>query len=137
MARVLLVDEDAAIREATAMRLQVDGHHVIAVATADAGLAEAARCAEENTPLDVAVLDVEAPGVNDSALMTLLRTHHVSGSLPVVFYTGTPGASVLHGLSLAGSSRGTGHPLTRLLATIDSLSPAGGDPGTRAVQPQD
>jgi CheY-like chemotaxis protein len=127
MARVLLVDDDPAIREATALRLQVDGHHVIAVGDADAALVAAAASAASGPPLDVAVLDVDAPGVNDVALLALLRTHHVTAALPVVFYTGNPGAAAVHGLSLADSNLTSGHPLTRLLATIASLSPTGGD----------
>jgi DNA-binding response OmpR family regulator len=123
MARVLLVDDDPDIREATALRLQVDGHHVIAVGDADAALVAAARCADQGPPLDVAVLDVEAPGVNDVALLALLRTHHVTASMPVVFYTGNPSAAAVHGLSLADSTLTTGHPLIRLLSTIASLSP--------------
>ena len=127
MAHVLLVDDDPAIREATALRLQVDGHHVIAVGDADAALAEAAKSIEHGPPLDVAVLDVEAPGVNDVALLALLRTNHVTATLPVVFYTGNPGAAAVHGLSLADSSLTSGHPLVRLLATIASLSPVESD----------
>ena len=123
MARVLLVDDDPAIREATTLRLQVDGHYVIAVGDADSALVAAAQSAEREQPLDVAVLDVEAPGINDVALLALLRTHHVTSSLPVVFYTGNPNAAAVHGLSLADSSLTTGHPLIRLLSTIASLSP--------------
>jgi CheY-like chemotaxis protein len=46
MARVLLVDDDPAVREATALRLQVDGHYVIAVGDADSAVAAAARSAD-------------------------------------------------------------------------------------------
>ncbi len=127
MARVLLVDDDPHIREATALRLQVDGHHVIAVGDAESALAAAADSARQGPPLDVAVLDVEAPGVDDVALLALLRTHDVTATLPVVFYTGNPTAAAVHGLSLADSSLTSGHPLARLLATIASLAPSGAD----------
>lgn len=123
MARVLLVDDDPAIREATALRLQVDGHSVIAVGDADAAMAAVAASLEDGPPLDVAVLDVDAPGINDISLLALLRTHHVDVTLPVVFYTGNPGAAMVHGLSLADSTFTTGHPLNRLLTTIAALAP--------------
>lgn len=127
MARVLLVEEDLSIREMTALRLQVDGHHVIAVGDADAALDAAAESAVSGPPFDVAVLDVEAPGIDDGALLGILRTHDVTATLPVVFYSGNPGATPVRGLSLADSALAMGHPLTRLLATIASLSPAGAD----------
>lgn len=123
MARVLLVDDDPAIREITALRLQVDGHHVIAVGDADAAVDAAERGVHEGPPFDVAVLDVEAPGVDDVALLTLLRSHDATASLPVVFYAGNPGVAAIRGLSLVDMALSTGHPLTRLLAAITSLSP--------------
>jgi hypothetical protein len=63
-----------------------------------------------------------APGVNDMALLALLRTHHDR----------EPSGGVLHrqperrggARPVAGRpSLTTGHPLIRLLATIASLSP--------------
>ncbi|MBT8224102.1 MAG: response regulator [Dactylosporangium sp.] len=125
MARVLLVDDDPAIREITALRLQVDGHHVIAVGDAEAALDASAEMLENGLSLDVAVLDVEAPGINDVALLSLLRTSDVA--VPVVFYTGNPGAAAIRGISLADSALEAGHPLTRLLATIDSMASASVD----------
>jgi CheY-like chemotaxis protein len=121
-ARVLLVDDDVTIRETTALRLQVEGHQVIAVGDACAALDAAADGMRRGTPVDVAVLDVEAPGVDDVTLLAQLRQHHVVAALPVVFYTGNPGAA-LRSLSLADSVPTSGHPLNRLLATILSMSP--------------
>ncbi|MBN1170663.1 MAG: hypothetical protein JXA67_00645 [Micromonosporaceae bacterium] len=127
MARVLLVEEDPDIREMTALRLQVDGHHVIAVGDVGSALEAASTSMASGSAFDVAVLDVEAPGIDDMALLALSRVSGAAANLPVVFYTGSPGAAALHGLSLADLALTTGHPLTRLLAAIESLSPAGAD----------
>lgn len=127
MARVLLVDDDPEVREATALRLQVDGHHVITVPDALAALDAATESQELGCRFDVAVIDVEAPGINDVALLGLLRTHDAMAGLPVVFYTGNPSAAAVHGLSLADSALTTGHPLMLLLSTIASLAQPAGD----------
>ena len=119
MARVLLVDDDPEIREMTAIRLQIDGHHVITVSSA----AEALDAAAEQPRFDVAVLDLHMSDAGGTAMLGLLRAHEATAAMPVVFYTANAVTSTAeHGLFLIDASLTEGQPLSRLLATISSLS---------------
>ncbi|WP_433210157.1 response regulator [Dactylosporangium sp. CS-047395] len=119
MARVLLIDDDAEIRETTAIRLQIGGHHVISAATPQ----EALNVASEQPRFDVAVLDLHLPPVDGDHLLDLLRENSATADLPVVFYSANaPHATSVHGLSLADARLTKGRPLNNLLATISCLS---------------
>jgi DNA-binding response OmpR family regulator len=119
MARVLLIDDDAEIRETTAIRLQIGGHHVITAAS----LQEALDTAAGQPHFDVAVLDLHLPRVDGNELLDLLRDHSATADVPVVFYSANvPHATSVHGLSLADTRLTKGRPLNSLLATINCLS---------------
>src|SRR4051812_46304464 len=119
MARVLLIDDDAEIRETTAIRLQIGGHHVISAATP----AEALAVAADHPRFDVAVLDLHLPKTDGDELLDLLRHHAATADLPVVFYSAnSPHATSVHGLSLADPRLTKGRPLNSLLATLNCLS---------------
>lgn len=120
MARVLLVDDDAEIRETTAIRLQIGGHHVITVATPQEALDVASGHQQH---FDVAVLDLHLPRVDGDELLDLFRGHQATADLPVVFYSANaPHATSVHGLSLADPKLTSGRSLNSLLATINCLS---------------
>ena len=119
MARILLIDDDPDIRDLTAQRLQIDGHHVIAVGSAD----DAVAAATVGPRFDVAVLDLHMPEADGSRLLDRIRAAPDTAALPVVFYTANGRTSTaVHGLSLASDGVTYGQPLTRLLATIGTLS---------------
>ncbi|WP_426507190.1 response regulator [Dactylosporangium sp. McL0621] len=119
MARVLLIDDDAEIRETTAIRLQIGGHHVISAASPQ----EALTVAADEPHFDVAVLDLHLPRVDGDELLDLLRKHDATADVPVVFYSANaPHATSVHGLSLADTRLTKGRPLNSLLATISCLS---------------
>ena len=118
MARVLLIDDDPDIRELTAQRLQIDGHHVIAVENADAAL----QAATNGPRFDVAVLDLHMPEANELRLLDRIRSTPGTASLPVIFYTATGRSTAVHGLSLGSDDVTHGQPLARLLSTIGTLS---------------
>lgn len=119
MARVLLVDDDADIRETTAIRLQIGGHHVITAATPKEALAAAAG----QPHFDVAVLDLHLPRVDGDELLDLFRGHQATADVPVVFYSANaPHATSVHGLALADTGLTRGRPLNSLLSTISCLS---------------
>ncbi|GAA0727805.1 response regulator [Dactylosporangium roseum] len=119
MARVLLIDDDAEIRETTAIRLQIGGHHVITAASPQ----EALDVADEHPHFDVAVLDLHLPKAAGDELLDLLRAHRTTADLPVVFYSANaPHATSVHGLSLADTRLTMGRPLNNLLSTISCLS---------------
>jgi CheY-like chemotaxis protein len=119
MARVLLIDDDAEIRETTAIRLQIGGHHVISASSPQ----EALNVAADQPHFDVAVLDLHLPRVDGDELLDLLRRHAATADVPVVFYSAnSPHATSVHGLSLADTRLTRGRPLNSLLATINCLS---------------
>ncbi len=70
MARVLVVDDDAAIREAVAVALVAAGHHV-----ARAGSAGEARQRVSEGRFDVVVADIYMPGESGVELLAELRQH--------------------------------------------------------------
>ncbi len=89
MARVLVVDDEPDIRELITLRLRAAGHTVVAASSPQAALAVVG---EQGNP-DLAVLDVDMPGMDGFALLRLLRTRQ--SDLPVIFVTARPGAEVL------------------------------------------
>ncbi|WP_432978880.1 response regulator [Dactylosporangium sp. CA-233914] len=119
MARVLLIDDDAEIRETTAIRLQIGGHHVISAASPQ----EALTVAAAQPRFDVAVLDLHLPRADGDELLDLLRRNSATADLPVIFYSAnTAHTTSVHGLSLADTRLTKGRPLKSLLATINCLS---------------
>jgi DNA-binding response OmpR family regulator len=81
MSRVLVVEDNAAIRELVGMYLKQAGH---AVALAENGDDALAAVTSRGSP-DVAVLDVEMPGMNGLQLLTRLRELPGMGGLPAIF----------------------------------------------------
>ena len=69
VARVLLVEDNDDIHDPTALRLELNGHDVVAVA--DAG---AARVVSSEQAFDVAVLDIELPDTDGIALLRQMRS---------------------------------------------------------------
>jgi CheY-like chemotaxis protein len=84
MSRVLVVDDDPNLRQLVTIRLQKEGHRVIA---ADSAAEALAVVAERGAP-DVVVLDVTMPGMTGLELLPLLR--HLDGceELPAIFLSG-------------------------------------------------
>jgi len=91
-ARVLLVEDDLGVREATRMLLTVEGYSVTAVAS----VAEALRVARDGEGIDVLVIDYHlnnSDGTTGIQLIDALReTAH--GALPAVLMTGDTSSAV-------------------------------------------
>src|SRR5215472_9549724 len=75
--RILVIDDDAGIRESLKMTLEYDGYDVIGAATGQEGLA----LVERDTP-DLVLLDVKMPGMDGLDVLTRLRA--MNETLPVV-----------------------------------------------------
>ena len=117
MARVLLVEDNDDIRDTTALRLELNGHDVVAVA--DAG---AARVVSSEQAFDVAVLDIQLPDTDGIALLRQMRTAPTTAHLPVVFYTAHSSAEVAARVApLAEAYLPKGPSLNRLLDTITAV----------------
>jgi CheY-like chemotaxis protein len=80
--RVLVVDDEPAVRTICAFNLQAAGHDVREAATGDEALAAVA----EELP-DLVLLDVMMPGLDGWAVAAALRAGPRTRDLPVVFLT--------------------------------------------------
>src|SRR3979409_761436 len=89
--RVLVIDDEAAIRDSLRMTLEYEGYEFVGAATGQEGLA----LAERDTP-DLVILDVKMPGMD--GLEVLDRLRGINETLPGVVISG-------HGtLSQAGAA---------------------------------
>src|SRR5947209_676618 len=87
--RILVIDDDAGVRESLRMTLEYDGYDVAGAATGQEGLALVEREA-----FDLVLLDVKMPGMD--GLDVLGRLHSMNETLPVVMISahGTPSTAV-------------------------------------------
>ena len=81
MTRVLVVEDNAAVRELVGMYLKKAG---LVVAMAGNGDEALAAVASRGSP-DVAILDIEMPGMNGMELLTKLREMPGMDALPAIF----------------------------------------------------
>src|SRR5258705_695455 len=87
--RILVIDDEAAIRDSLRMTLEYEGYEFVGAATGQEGLALVER---EN--FDLVLLDVKMPGMD--GLDVLGRLHTMNETLPVVMISahGTPSTAV-------------------------------------------
>ncbi len=85
MAKILVVDDDPAVREILTLNLKGKGH---AVSTACDG-AEAVEKARVERP-DVVVLDFEMPGLAGEGAFEKFRSHPAMAEIPVIFLSSLP-----------------------------------------------
>src|SRR3984893_17879309 len=87
--RILVIDDEAAIRDSLRMTLEYEGYEFAGAATGQEGLA----LAEREMP-DLVLLDVKMPGMD--GLEVLGRLHSMYEALPVVMISahGTPSSAV-------------------------------------------
>jgi two-component system nitrogen regulation response regulator NtrX len=79
--RILVIDDEAAIRDSLRMTLEYEGYEFVGAATGQEGLA----LAEREAP-DLVLLDVKMPGMD--GLEVLERLRHTNDALPVVVISG-------------------------------------------------
>src|SRR5215203_2298269 len=79
--RILVIDDEAAIRDSLRMTLEYEGYEFIGASTGQEGLA----LAEREAP-DLVLLDVKMPGMD--GLEVLDRLHAMNEALPVVVVSG-------------------------------------------------
>ncbi len=89
MPRVLIVDDEPALREALRAGLELAGHEVHEATDGAEGLAKA-------TPLrpDVIILDVRMPGLDGYAVCRRLKANPAMQRIPVIFLTGVDDAGL-------------------------------------------
>src|SRR5262244_1076664 len=79
--RILVIDDESAIRDSLRMTLEYEGYEFLGAATGQEGLA----LAEREAP-DLVLLDVKMPGMD--GLEVLDRLRHMNESLPIVVISG-------------------------------------------------
>jgi two-component system nitrogen regulation response regulator NtrX len=79
--RILVIDDEAAIRDSLRMTLEYEGYEFVGAATGQEGLA----LAERDTP-DLVILDVKMPGMDGIEVLDRLRG--INETLPVVVVSG-------------------------------------------------
>jgi len=85
LGRVLVVDDDPAMRRVCARVLGSEGWDVVVV---DGGKAALASVCEEGTPFDCVVSDVHMPEIDGFELIAAIRRH--DDDMPVLLMTGDP-----------------------------------------------
>jgi CheY-like chemotaxis protein len=91
--RVLVVDDDAAIRAIFAALLEAEGYHVTAVGDAAAALGALG----EGEPFDLLITDNRMPGMSGTELVDEVAQLHPD--LPVLILSGLPLAGVPAGFA--------------------------------------
>src|SRR5215470_10248217 len=79
--RILVIDDEGAIRDSLKMTLEYDGYEVVGAATGQEGLA----LAEREAP-DLVLLDVKMPGMDGIEVLERLR--NMNDQLPVIVISG-------------------------------------------------
>jgi excisionase family DNA binding protein len=93
---VLVVDDDAKLREFIRVNLEMDGYAVREASNASEGLA-----ALEEEPPDLILLDVMMPGMSGWEMLQRVQEQHGVGTIPVIMFSGQvevgPEEAVEHG----------------------------------------
>lgn len=82
MARIVIADDDADIRELVVFKLRHGGHHVVPVGD---GAAAVEACAAEKP--DLVILDVMMPGMSGLDAARTLRNDEAMAGLPIIMLT--------------------------------------------------
>ncbi len=118
MKRILVVEDEAPIRELIEFNLQRSGYYVVAAASAEEALA---RVAAEEQPFDVALLDIMLPGMNGFSLCERLRHDHARMGI-IIISAKTQEADKISGLSIGADDYMTKpFSVSELLARIEAL----------------
>jgi two-component system nitrogen regulation response regulator NtrX len=115
-ARVLLIDDDAGIRESMRMPLEYEGYEYSSAGSAEDGLAAVQR----ESP-DIVFLDIKMPGMDGLEALTKIKT--MDEALPVVMISAHGSASVGAEATRRGAADFVEKPFgaERLLVTIRNV----------------
>ena len=125
--RVLLVEDDNAVRALARRLLQDQGHTVIDAPTGEEGLARWREAMSKGETIDVVVTDIVMPDMGGRELVTRLRAENPR--LPVV-YVSSYFADAVAGLDLAEPVELLEKPFTpaSLAAAVDTVLGLGDEP---------
>lgn len=86
MAFVLVIEDEAPLRENLVRILQAQGHRVIAAENGEAGLARL-----REAPPDLVICDILMPGVDGYGVLAELRARPGTAAIPFIFVTASAG----------------------------------------------
>jgi len=116
---VLVVDDDARLREYMRVNLEIEGYSVREAESAEKAL----EAIEDNAP-DLVLLDVVMPGVDGWQLLQKLQERH--GSIPVIMFSGQIDEQAVAAAAEGGARGFVGKPFDpqELLARARRLVPS-------------
>jgi signal transduction histidine kinase/CheY-like chemotaxis protein len=123
-ARVLVMDDEVAIRTLLKQGLGKVGYTVVVVSNGEQAAAEFARARSEGLPFQLAILDITVRG-GMGGVDTLARLRQLDPNLPAIATTGYADGDLLSSLRSAGFVRVLAKPfmLHELCSTIKAVLP--------------
>ena len=131
MARILIIDDDEAVRKATVIVLEAGGFDVVAVENGPAGV-EAVKA----WPFDAVIVDIFMPGMDGFA--TTRAIHQLSPATPIIAVSGfmfqgrCPAMPDFHPMATEAGAVATLYKPLRPNELVQTLTAA---IGSRSVQP--
>jgi excisionase family DNA binding protein len=118
---ILIVDDDARVREYVRVNLELEGYAVREAASAEEGLA----VLEEVSP-DLVLLDVMMPEVDGWEMLRRVQERHGVGAIPVVMFSGKVDEDVAAEATARGAQGFLGKPFDpqQLIEHTKQLLPA-------------
>ena len=118
---VLLVDDDAQVREVVRVNLEMEGYAVREAANAEDGLA----ALEDEAP-DLILLDVMMPQVDGWEMLRRVHERHGVGSIPVIMFSGKVEEDSMRAAASRGAQGFIGKPFNpqQLIESTKQLVPA-------------
>jgi excisionase family DNA binding protein len=118
---VLIVDDDARVREYVRVNLEMEGYAVREAGSADEGLA----VLEEVSP-DLILLDVMMPEVDGWEMLRRVQERHGVGAIPVVMFSGKVEEQAVDEVAARGAQGFLGKPFDpqQLIEHAKQLLPA-------------
>lgn len=115
---ILVVDDDARLREYLRVNLEMEGYEVVEAGSAEEGLA-----ALDEEPPDLILLDVMMPGVDGWQMLSRVRERHGLASIPVVMFSGKVDSEQAAAAEEAGAQAFIGKPFDpqQLIASTKQL----------------
>jgi excisionase family DNA binding protein len=118
---ILIVDDDARLREFVRVNLEMEGYSVREASNADEGLS-----ALEDEPPDLILLDVMMPQVDGWEMLQRVQERHGVGAIPVIMFSGKVDEQSLKTATSKGAQGFIGKPFNpqQLIESTKQLVPA-------------
>jgi len=118
---ILIVDDDARLREFVRVNLEMEGYSVREASNAEEGLT-----ALEDEPPDLILLDVMMPQVDGWEMLQRVQERHGVGAIPVIMFSGKVDEESLKNAASKGAQGFIGKPFNpqQLIESTKQLVPA-------------